>query len=79
MTMFNSINTYGKDGFRIITYGDNSKYNVKWLGKVTISDCVVSRISQLQPIASSIIMRFFISSTYLGYVWLEVITRIPTI
>jgi hypothetical protein len=36
--MFNSINTYGKDGFRIITFGDNSKYNVKWLGKVTISN-----------------------------------------
>jgi hypothetical protein len=38
MTMFNSINTYGKDGFRSITFGDNNKYNVKWLGKVTISN-----------------------------------------
>jgi hypothetical protein len=36
--IFNSINTSGNDKFDSITFGDNSKGNVKGLGKIAISN-----------------------------------------
>ena len=36
--MFNSINTNGNDGCDGITFGDNAKGKVKWLGKIAISN-----------------------------------------
>ena len=43
--MFNSINTNSNDGYDSITFGDNSKGKVKWLGKIVISkDMSISNV-----------------------------------
>ena len=36
--MFNSINTNDSNGYDSITFGDNGKGKVKWLGKIAISN-----------------------------------------
>jgi hypothetical protein len=36
--MFNSINKNDGDGIDSITFGDNGKGKVKWLGKIAISN-----------------------------------------
>ena len=47
--MFNSINSSGNNDYDSITFGDNSKDKVKWLGKIAISnDMSISNVLLLE-------------------------------